>query len=1124
MTDRALSCRENIRITLFLALFASVTGYVPSTWAGTTSSVAIPITTKEGAQASDLMYQGEALDPSQVSALGKTGIDVSTLDPTLSDIWSPEHQSFSNAGQFQFPTDGATVRYRSLMASAGELARARVETPDGAQAFRLVVYKDTHGALSRAALLRALGYTVDSPQYYATLRVVFDTVTARDQFTAAISLLTRSKETRWIKDLPADRPEVTLQDVTLESPRINTPPYYLGAVSGDKNIQNRRATRALIVPLSLLDFQESINLYSWQAGKFLSKNVLLYQPYASQFERRTTFEDARWIIRKLAVLTRQDFAEIVKLSHYPEDIQAIVLEKVIFRRNQLMELFSMKNELSSQQVELQANSHITIGAVVDGKLTRNNYDGHAELFSYGDLKSPLRWSELKHYLKMELITQAVSQVITKVNAKLLNVQNISDITNKHLKDPAYQLKQEQALIDHYKNDPTTPYVAPISTWGGVFGGIGINANRSISTGIYYGSESKAQLVDQISAQASIGYFQGLHVPAGKLKIMADAGIPASLTYQRDYIHVRPIASLEAVKNEKWKNLLIPLYIRSLAKILDPPTDKDGNPTELTDEFAKTALIKLLKDDLKDGEVLTITDSLIAKVNPQVTIPVTLLVNPLNLGLAVAVGVGVQADAAIVKRTMITRTKGQVQVYIQSINTQGLGESTSLDAGVFFAKLKLQLNVMKFNREAKRGGIDTQAFLIDTKVIDDANELKDARNAAKRLKIFVSLATLLQANEPELMENNYPPFDLEHELKSKKRTLKLGFWRKANYEENHTVTLTPPKPLADAPDDQQYDTEAEKRVLFSNRRVHLTGRNTYGFIGEVISAVAKVAGLFADQNGENPSSTFLGKAQWTIIKTEADITPRKELPSVTLVEQHWAGWYLNKKKLLKILDEIDGRMSEINEGTSLYNREEFQNTNQLQAYEIRSTLVIYNRGMQLLKDYLLKTSSRAELIRRLVLLKSEDDLSFGCQDYLTKKNIEFELAALEQNEDDSKITHRCVQPWMRKTMRLIKKYPMDGDSVEKIQWTNQLIDRLQGSASISRVLKVVGKDQFYFQVKVTGFRTKDERAEDRFSESNYTTNTIGKINYDQGVGIFNEIATDTQISSYELEAKSFGEGL
>jgi hypothetical protein len=126
-----------------------------------------------------------------------------------------------------------------------------------------------------SALLRKLGYTDDSPQYYHSLTLKFSDIATRDAFLGQISFQTRYKEDRWIRQLPQlskDKPEVTLQDVTLESPRIETPPYHLGMFA-DGWIQGRRSMRALIIPAALLNVNESLNLFPWEFGKISSQKT-----------------------------------------------------------------------------------------------------------------------------------------------------------------------------------------------------------------------------------------------------------------------------------------------------------------------------------------------------------------------------------------------------------------------------------------------------------------------------------------------------------------------------------------------------------------------------------------------------------------------------------------------------------------------------------------------------------------------------------------------------------------------------------------------------------------------------------------------------------------------------------
>src|SRR5262249_24920489 len=161
----------------------------------------------------------------------------------------------------------------------------------------------------------------------------------------------------------------------------------------------RRVLRSLIVPLALLEIPESINLYSWEVGKVVSDAVVLTTPYAQNFDD-LSFEDCQWAVRKIAALSRDDIKAVIAASHLPDDVSAILVEKVIARGNQFVDIFQLHNTLGSNAY-MPFTTLVTTGFVTNGKVTRETYDGYAARFAHGDPDSPLRWSEIGRYAAIQ---------------------------------------------------------------------------------------------------------------------------------------------------------------------------------------------------------------------------------------------------------------------------------------------------------------------------------------------------------------------------------------------------------------------------------------------------------------------------------------------------------------------------------------------------------------------------------------------------------------------------------------------------------------------------------------------------------------------------------------------------
>ncbi len=1201
------------RNLIHLALVALVVlgGSVSSTVRAADSPNELPMEIKTtGAPAIDLVYQGRAIDRDEATALMKKGFDLSTLDPIPSDPWQPAKLPISNADKFGYPGDGSQVHFLNDVEPNG-MYRGQVEFYN--RPFRLVVDMDNHQAIMTAAMLRALGYPVDMPKHYKNLAVRFDTAEQMKNFVENFAFETEFSRDRWLKAVDEKNLVVSLQDVNLEYPRIDVPQLYNGKIN-TAWIAGHRAMRALIIPLMLLDVrlsENSVNIFPWEFARIFGENIMLSHEYVTAF-KETTYEDARWAARKIGALTKPELKAIIDQANYPADISALLLEKVVARRNHMIQIFNLGGEVPAK---LPYDVYISTGAVVKGEATQEYYPNYAARFTVGDPASPLRWSELKHYVKMETLAQGIHALTDKIN-KELQFKDVTDGVDAH----------KQNLLDdivkHFQEHPNDPYVMPLKPWVQPLYGLQMNASRSLVTGTYYGSDSKAQLVDNFIVGASVGAFGGVD---GRTYLQ-NFGFGASVTYQRTYTHVRPIASLEAVKNEKWKNLFVPGFLKGTSKVLTwkvlhrkfvafegaydeaqrswaknsntlwpayqkqltaynttkktvceaqglkapydgcdfdakkypAPVDPTPNvkalyektfgsalpegreipdvssdpeiPSKLPEDLEDTVVLSTLKgflDDVRDNEVYTITDSYVNQITPQVQIPLTtiagmgvmdLVGKDLYGKIAPSVGVSVTGQWAILKRLMFMRKGDQFTVYDTKMNTRALGGAVNFTAWIELAKVAAN---------KKKGTADTDALMLDLSSVTDEDKAKDDKLAGDRKKLLMAISDLMFKNEMDRAEEIAPPYAIHHDLKGKSRSAKVLLWNWANYAETNRVSLTPPAdPL------HVFDVKGETRTLYSARKMNLSGKNPYGLVGQVLSKAVGVGGLLDSGTNQNPSGTFLGSANWSQVRAEAEVTPGREFKPMLILEDYYSGWFLAKDKLLKILDRLQGEVNDLNLGSPIFRRDMFASTTQLQAYEIRSSVLLYPSAVDKIEKEFFGPKSRQELMLNLLDWVDPEDYRKRCRNYFADRKIEPELEQFEKLDDEKakkKIWNRCIQPWMRKVMRHVRNAPPRDQKEKYTEWLSTTIYLVNKHLDVSRFLNRIGKENFFFQVRVSGFRKGDENAQNKNGETDYVTDTIGTVQTPVSLGPFRDLKVytngqDWQISDYELQARYFGDGL
>ena len=142
--------------------------------------------------------------------------------------------------------------------------------------------------------------------------------------------------------------------------------YNLAVGVTDDMILGRRVLSALAVPLSIVNLTESVNLLGWSAGVNRINDLSKTRQIALAYDRLEAFQcswdDARWITRRIEKLTRADWKEIVASTNTPKAVQQIMLEKMISRRNSLVQHFGLASTVGLLPVTADRGAHTLAAA------------------------------------------------------------------------------------------------------------------------------------------------------------------------------------------------------------------------------------------------------------------------------------------------------------------------------------------------------------------------------------------------------------------------------------------------------------------------------------------------------------------------------------------------------------------------------------------------------------------------------------------------------------------------------------------------------------------------------------------------------------------------------------------
>lgn len=1104
-------------------------------------SVSLPLNSIKKPSNDLITRGGVLLDANQAAVLAGRGEDLSLLNPVENKMWQNKTYAASDSASLSFPNGMTGVDFLSEEAALPFTYMSRVRSRENPnEYYRFSLSRYSHTMLMRSALLRKLGYYVPSPKYYPRLKVVFQNEDEKNEFlkNAQESMISDFESRGWILDDNKNEHSVTFADAVLEpsvaeyfdihwgyAPDPNNPDQ-LPAV---QRYSRYRAYRALILPFSLVDVPESINRYSAKFGSVLSGHVVMNHPSAESFSA-CTYEDARWLVRRLAKLQDADLQEIVRAGAFPQELESLVLAKLKHRVHNALELFDLKSELKFNLPDLQ-KINSSSGLVKNGKVTKEFVPGFPQRFAHGERQSPFQDGDIERHLGIRAKTAAIGTALNHINEQL-DLLKVSDL---------YAGRRQEItdrIFRHIKEKPLEPLYQKVEAWGGPVGGFSLSAARHVTTGTYYGSSAAIQLVDNLSMGARLGYF------------MAVDGVPnvspmggANVMVQRDYTHVRPLLSIKEGTKVPWKDLLVPGFMKKISSVLDDEKTKaqgDAPQRDSLDAFLA---------ELREGEVFTVTDSVVLATYGQLSSSLDVLLGISPMNFMTSVSVGADANRVTLRQTSFMRTRDGIQVYVRAQKGTVLG--ATLDVNYF-------LNLLRLRATTNSTELRTDAFIVDynpeyADLIDSSQSeqrfVKDFMQARKSLK--PALRALFKSNDPEILyaQFKHKKFEIDHQLKTKEVRTKLLALRVSKFNEDHLLKIRYPR----NPEAPHLDPRDEEITLFSNKKGELKGRDLLGFATDWIEGLInkfspKARIDVARSEDPNPANTPFGKAHWKMVTTEADLTARgTQYPSVASSQKVWGGWHLSRKKFLKLIDEVQGELKNTPVASyRLIEKEAFANVESVDFYRITAQLSLLPKGLERLRDLILQPSYNGKPVPRAKFLaagfqkisekmgrpaRANDKAMFeamlkvlGNGD-LQKGRGAFrtQCEELEEKRNGDRSTpgvtsawihgsnYECMVPWMNKLIDYSGRYPKD--KIGQTRWMTEVLYLLEEQIPLSQLLKYIGAENYIYFVRINGFRAGDEDG-----DLEYFSNTLGdpSENLDYAAGLINMFATKTGISPIELD--------
>ncbi|MGZ3787050.1 MAG: hypothetical protein ACXVLQ_00925 [Bacteriovorax sp.] len=834
----------------------------------------------------DLIYGDNVLTSREAQDLSQLrSVDLSLLQPKSNEIWSQE-ESMLDDQQIIELKDNETLTFEGALTSNTGLYRFNAIPENGSKIYTIHLDKTLHTLLLRKNLLRKLGYKIPAIKYLKKVFIKFNSVEEREQFLKKdVPENTLGAAERWVKNV--NDLTLELQDIAVTEPSETD--FYNVAMGVPTQTINSRTLRSLLLPYSLLDVYESVNKYSWIDGKIDNRAVVL--PHFTGNDFATTLEDAQWMIRKINKISRSEIKEIVDLAFFPKEISAVLIEKIISRRNSLNRLFSEKEK------DMDFNQKISSGeSLKEGKVLQKDFPGYASRFAYGDAQSP--FSQLQYYLFSKIQGNVIDNLIAKANSYI----QAFDI--KKVRSDFFQ-KQFQDGLNYFLQ---TGVIRPIgiSTWSTPLVNGHLIFSRDIVLGNYLGTDNMVQLADTIGASVNLGYYLGIeglgHNLAGNAK--------ADLALVRTYAHVKPVKSLKQSLKEPYKNMFIPLLKHSLKEEYLSLSELK-NSTASNDEKAKKiqGILKEIDQNLDTGESLIITDRLMPSADVK-----------LNFSNGVVgAGVGVGGSIAVVKRIHFYKKSPKV---LQIYDDNGFVEDVNLSFQV-----SAYVPVLKIS-----GKFDGGKYKIKSYMVNISSDLDENPNLyANALGVY----NVLKNRDFEILGSTVNPVKMDANFKDRSLGFSLLLWKMRSIRGK-----------------TYYDLQTKDGVngtYFSLNKDFLNGFNAEVFSKQVANYYLSKQlngdiSITVDSDNLNPADSFFGRSYTQNIRFEASVNADKKFErkfiSVSDIKQ---GWSVSSKHLKKMMAKVNEKFQ-----STLFDINQID-FGKLRLFKVGYHVNLYDRGIERLNS-------------------------------------------------------------------------------------------------------------------------------------------------------------------------------
>lgn len=381
---------------------------------------------------------GSYLEESQLQQLRRCGFDLSLLNPGISALWSPvEAQSarqLLNINEDWFPKEGEKIHYQKVNFRGHTSPKVKVYyLRNGVeQKVKLKLGQEVHSDIAVSRLFELVGLNQDKMQYKPFVKVELGKKSFQHLKSMFVNKYGLENFNRHLHSWggEAGRQWVIFKDALFETranKELRVSPFDISSW----DLGNRREYRSLLLLwawvglhnmkpanlkfiyrqtddgfeplLRIQDVGSSLGAHihlrklnqgfsMFQYGRvnnfpsrFIKSNrkkdevKIDWDDFASykRYFSYTTWDDLKWMARKIAAVSKNDMKLALEGSGMPEAVAHLYLIKLVTRRNEMVRAFGLESEYPLIQVPQlkRYNPPKFKGQIVNGKLQKKVFEG-----------------------------------------------------------------------------------------------------------------------------------------------------------------------------------------------------------------------------------------------------------------------------------------------------------------------------------------------------------------------------------------------------------------------------------------------------------------------------------------------------------------------------------------------------------------------------------------------------------------------------------------------------------------------------------------------------------------------------------------------------------------------------